>query len=99
MRCPAGFHRGVWGADTRTLGLTRRGVGSCLIWIDECGSVFQVAGIQQTLNWDIDKVGVAEITITVGVHQTAGLRKQIPALHRLRSMGGNVGVFENAKAL
>ena len=70
-----------------------------MVRIDQGGAGLEIGGVQQTSHGHVHKIRVAKIAISVGVHKPTGLGKQIPALHLVGAVLGDVGVFQKAKAL
>ena len=94
----AGLLRGVGGAGAGAAGFAGRRRRTGRRGRDQGRPGLQVGRVQKALHRDVHEVRVAEIAVAVGVHQPAGLGEEVPALHRLRAVGGDVGVGEDAQA-
>ena len=93
----AGLLGGVRRAEASPARLSGRGRRAGDLRRDQGRPGLEIGRIQKALHRHVDKVRVAEIAVAVGVHQPAGLGEEVPALHRVRAMGSDVGVGQDAQ--
>ena len=93
----AGLLGGVGGTGSGSAGLAGRRRRTGDLCRDQGRPGLEVGGVQKALHRHVHEVRIAEIAVAVGVHQPAGLGEEVPALHRLRTVGGDVGVGKDAQ--